>query len=115
METIRLGVGPGTADAVIHDGTIHLPVITARQMTPSVSDQTQQVLDQIDERLAACGTTKFRMLSATVLIGDARFYEEMSASWDAWVPWHDPPVCTFLVARLAPRGSKVGIQVIVAQ
>lgn len=115
METKRVGSGPGTADAVIHDYTIYLPVITARAMSPSVSDQTQQILDQIDERLAECGSSKFRMLSATVFVGDARFFEEMNSRWDAWVPWHDPPVCTFLVAKLAPRGSKVGIQVTVAQ
>lgn len=115
MEIKRYGDHPNITDAVVHDSTIYLPVITAKEMSPSVTEQTKQILDQIDERLSMCGSSKFRMLRATVYCGDARFYEEINACWDAWVPWHDPPVCTFLVAKLAPRGSKVGIKVIVAQ
>ena len=111
----HIGDGPGSADAVVHDHVVYLPVITAATMTPSVADQTRQVLEAIDERLGACGTGKHRMLSVTVFVADARFLEELHTVWDSWVPWHDPPVCTELVAKLAPEGSKVGIQVVAAE
>lgn len=115
MTTKRLGAHPRSTEAVIHDETVYLPVITAKDFTPSVTDQTRQVLRQIEERLAACGTDKYRILSATVIVTDQRIFDEMNAVWDNWVPWHDPPVCTFLVSRLAPEGRKVGIQLTVAQ
>ncbi|WP_226579878.1 Rid family hydrolase [Acuticoccus sediminis] len=111
----HMGDGPGSAEAVIHDHVVYLPVITAPVYTPSVTGQTQQVLDAIDARLAAAGTSKNRMLSVTVFVSDARFLDEMHALWDQWVPWHDPPVCTELVAKLAPEGAKVGVQVIAAE
>ncbi len=106
------GSDKSSSAAVIHEGAVYLPAITADVLSPTVAEQTQQILDQIDRMLKECGTTKYKMLTATILCPDARAIDEVHTRWDAWVPWHDPPACTFLVVKLPVREAKVAIQVV---
>lgn len=112
MTTKYFGSDKSSSSAVIHEGAVYLPAITAKVLSPTVAEQTRQVLDQIDEALKTCGTTKYKMLTATILCPDARAIDEVNTRWDAWVPWHDPPATTFLVVKLPVMGAKVAIQVV---
>lgn len=112
MSTQYFGSDKSSSDAVIHDGVVYLPALTAKVLSPTVAEQTQQILDQIDQALKACGSTKYKLLSATVYCADARSFDEVNTKWDAWVPWHDPPASTLLVAKLPVLGAKVAIQVV---
>ena len=81
-------------------------------MTPG--EQTSAILKSIDKILEEAGTSKRKMLTATVFYADARQVEEINACWDTWVPWHDPPACTFLITKLSGPRKRVAIQVTTA-
>ncbi|RZA14059.1 MAG: RidA family protein, partial [Lysobacteraceae bacterium] len=94
-----------------HDSTAYLAALLPDPLLPTVAQQAQHVIDQIDAVLAQCGTSKRKLLTATVYCSDSRHFDEVNTRWDAWVPWHDPPVVTYLVAKLLSPRHKVSIQV----
>ncbi len=114
MQAKHIGSEAHSAQAVIYGGVIYLPAIVSDEDSSTAGDQTSSILKSIDHHLEANGTSKRRMLSATIYCADSRLFEEVNARWDAWVPWHDPPACTFLVARLAGPRKRVAIQVTAA-
>jgi len=103
-----------SSDAVIHDGTAYIAAQVPDDGLVTVAEQTQSVLDKLDAVLARCGTSKRKLLTATVYCADSRHFDEVNTRWDAWVPWHDPPGCQYVVARLRTRAHKVSIQVAAA-
>lgn len=103
-----------SSDAVIHDGTAYIAAQVPDDGLATVAEQTQSVLDKLDAVLARCGTSKRKLLTATVYCADSRHFDEVNTRWDAWVPWHDPPGCQYVVAKLRKREHKISIQVAAA-
>lgn len=97
---------------VIHDSTAYLSALLPDPGLATVAEQTQDVIDRIDAVLEQCGTSKRRLLRATIYYTDVRHLDEINTRWDAWVPWHDPPACTYIEAKLLTSRHKVAIQVI---
>jgi enamine deaminase RidA (YjgF/YER057c/UK114 family) len=100
-----------SSEAVIHGEAVYLVAQVAQDPAPTAAEQTRQVLAQIDTALGRCGTSKSKLLTATVFCSDSRYFDEVNTIWDAWVPWHDPPACTFIAAKLQTSKHRVGIQV----
>src|SRR3954454_23443062 len=77
----RIGCGPRMSDAVIHGNTVYLAghVAGAETKGKSVTEQTRDVLAQIDETLAEAGTDKTKILSATIYLSDIKTFAEMNA------------------------------------
>ena len=100
--------------AVVHDGTVYLGAQVPDDGLDTVAKQTQSVLDKIDALLARCGTSKRKLLTATIYCSDSRHFDEVNTRWDAWVPWHDPPGCQYVVAKLRRREHMVCIQIAAA-
>ena len=84
------GSSPTRSRAVIHDGLV-FTVATTRTKSPSLYDQTRDALAQLDATLAECGTSKSRLLSATVYITDIAAKPEMNRAWDEWIDRANPP------------------------
>jgi len=84
------GTAPTRSRAVIHDDIVYT-VATAPVKSPSLYEQTQGALAAIDKNLADAGTTKSRILRATVYITDMRQKGEMNRAWDEWVDRANPP------------------------
>ena len=103
-----------SSEAVIYDGTVYVSLQVPDNDLETVANQTQSVLDKLDAVLARCGTSKRKLLTATVYCADSRHFDEVNTRWDAWVPWHDPPGCQYAVAKLRIREHKVAIQVTAA-
>jgi enamine deaminase RidA (YjgF/YER057c/UK114 family) len=78
------------------------------------SEQTRDILDQIEQSLTEIGSDKSKLLHATIWLADIASYDAMNAVWDAWVlPGHAPArVC--VESRLADPDYKLEIQVIAA-
>ena len=114
MEAKHIGSVAGSAKAVVYGSVAYLPAIVADDDTLTPGEQTTAILKSIDKILEEAGTSKRRMLSATIFYADTRVVDEVNARWDAWVPWHDPPACNFLVNRLSGARKRVAIQVIAA-
>jgi len=103
-----------SSEAVIYEGTVYAAAQVPDDGLDTVAKQTQNVLDKIDAVLARCGTSKRKLLTATVYCADSRHFDEVNTRWDAWVPWHDPPGCHYVVAKLRTRAHMVSVQVTAA-
>jgi enamine deaminase RidA (YjgF/YER057c/UK114 family) len=100
--------------AVVHGNTVYLAGQVAGDPSADVRGQTEQVLKKIDDLLAAVGSSKARLLSATVWLANISTFNEMNAAWDAWVDPASAPARATVEARLASPKYLVEIAVIAA-
>ena len=102
MTIQRIGCGPRMSDAVIHGNTVYLAGhVAGAAKGKSVSEQTRDILAQIDETLAEAGTDKTKILSATIYLSDIKTFGEMNAVWDGWVSQGNTPARATVEASLA--------------
>ena len=110
-EIKRIETGARMSQAVIHNGIVYLAGQVGKPGT-SVTEQTREVLAQIDRLLAEAGSDKTRILSAQIWMADMANFAEMNAVWDAWVPAGTAPARACVqVGRLASPGWRVEIAV----
>ena len=113
MAIKRHNAGPRMSAAVVHNNTVYL----AGQVSgdePTTKAQTEAVLKKIDGLLAAAGTDKSKLLSATVYITDMNTFAEMNAAWDAWVTPGSTPARATVEVKLASPKYRVEIMVTAA-
>jgi enamine deaminase RidA (YjgF/YER057c/UK114 family) len=112
MTVQRHQVGPRMSHAVVHNGTVYLAGQVAEGA--SVKAQTEAILQKVDGLLAAAGTDRSGLLSATIYLADIRGYDEMNAVWDAWVDPRNTPARATVEARLAAPKYLVEISIVAA-
>jgi enamine deaminase RidA (YjgF/YER057c/UK114 family) len=113
MSVKRHQVGPRMSQAVVHGNTVYLAGQVAGD-EPTTKAQTESVLKKIDGLLAAAGTSKSKLLSATVYLADMKTYDQMNAAWDAWVDPVNTPARATVEAKLAQSKFLVEISVVAA-
>jgi enamine deaminase RidA (YjgF/YER057c/UK114 family) len=84
------GTVPTRAKSVVHNGLVYT-VATAPNKTAALYEQTREALAAIDRNLAEAGSSKSRILTATVYITDMGRKPEMNRAWDEWVDPANPP------------------------
>jgi enamine deaminase RidA (YjgF/YER057c/UK114 family) len=116
MTIERHDIGARMSKVVVHCDTVYLAGIVAdNPKGKSVTEQTKDIVAQIDRFLAKAGTDKTKLLSANIWITDMENFAEMNAVWDAWVaPGHTPARAT-VEAKLATPDYKVEIMVVAAK
>ena len=114
MNVTRHGVGPRLSQAVVHGDTAYLAGMVAGDPSADARGQTEQILKKIDETLAAVGSGKSKLLSATVYVASMALYNDMNAAWDAWVDKANPPARATVEARLAAPKYLVEIMCVAA-
>lgn len=114
MTIKRFNTGPRMSQAVKHGETIYLAGQVAADPKPSVTEQTKQILAQIDELLRQAGSDKSKLLSATIWLADIRTFGDMNAVWDAWVSPGNTPARATVEAKLAGPQFLVEIGIIAA-
>ena len=116
MKIERHETGPRMSKAVIHGDTVYLAGIVADSPKgKSVSEQTKNILSQIDGFLAEAGTDKSKLLSANIWITDMANFAEMNSVWDSWVSPGNTPARATVEAKLASPDYKVEIMVVAAR
>ncbi len=110
----RIETGPRMSQAVVHNGTIYLAGQVGKPGA-SVTEQTTEVLAQIDRLLAECGSDKTRILSAQIWLASMGDFAEMNAVWDGWAPQGHTPARATGESALATPDYKVEIIVVAAQ
>jgi len=111
----RIGVAARYSDLVIHGNTAYFSgYVPEASLGRSVTEQTRDVLAQIEQSLAEIGSGKARLLQATIWLADMGSYDEMNAVWDAWVVPGHTPARACVEARLADPDYALEIQVIAA-
>ncbi|MCF6203258.1 MAG: RidA family protein [Methylococcaceae bacterium] len=99
---------------VIHNNTIYLCGQVAKDSNADIKDQTQTMLDKVDDLLEQAGSDKKHILSATIYIKEMKHFSEMNAVWDAWVIEGYSPARACVEASLARAELLVEISVIAA-
>ena len=116
MALKRIDVGPRMSQCVVHGNTVY----TAGQVAQgapgaSIADQTKDILASIDRLLAAAGTDKTKLISATIWLTNMADFAEMNGVWDAWVSAGNTPCRACVGAPLAAPQFNVEIAVIAAK
>jgi len=97
----------------IHNGIVYLAGQVGDGET--IEEQTRSMLGYVDQYLAEAGTTKSKMLSATIWLADIqRDFDGMNAVWKEWVDVKNTPARATGEARLVDDKFIVEIMVIAA-
>jgi enamine deaminase RidA (YjgF/YER057c/UK114 family) len=115
MSLKRLHPGKRMSQGVVRGDTVYLAGQVAETAAgASVTDQTTEILGQIDRLLAEAGTDKTKILMATIYLADISTFAEMNAIWDGWVVEGATPARATIEAKLVAPDYKVEIAVIAA-
>lgn len=113
MTITRFKSNPRMSQAVAHKGVLYL----AGQIGApgeNAAAQTTAILASVDALLSEAGSTRAKILSATIWLADIADFNEMNAVWDAWVDQANPPARATVEAKLAAPSLKVEIAIIAA-
>lgn len=105
MTIQRIESNPRLSRSVVHNGVAWLSGIVAADCSQDIQGQTHQVLQRIDELLAASGSDKRRLLSVQIWMKDmGRDFAAMNAIWSDWIDAaHTPARATAQVAFDDPQ------------
>ena len=112
---LRKETKPRMSRIVIHQGTIYLCGQVCADATQGIEQQTQTMLDKVEQLLLDAGSDKEHMLSATLYIKDMQDFAAMNAVWDKWVPEGYAPARACVQASMARPELLVEISVVAAQ
>ncbi len=97
--------------AVEHAGTVYVAGVVGDDLTQSMKGQTASALAKIEKVLVEAGTSKKRLLAATLYITDMGQKGAMNEAWNEWLAPEDLPArATIGVADL---GENVLIEIVV--
>ena len=113
-EILRYETGPQASRVVIYNGIVYICGEICPHKDYSAAEQTQYILNKIDERLAAVGTDKSRILQAWLIVSNLKYHKECDAVWQEWINPEDAPARVSMQAGLGMPHFKVEIQMNVA-
>jgi enamine deaminase RidA (YjgF/YER057c/UK114 family) len=111
MSIRRIESSARMSQAVVANGFVFLAGQVAADTSANVEGQTRQVLGEIDRLLQLAGTSKERLLSATIYLADVATFAEMNRAWEAWVPANGKPARATVEAKMVAPEYRVEIQV----
>lgn len=99
----RVGMAARYSEAAVFNGVVYLAGMVPERGDTDIRGQTQDVLDQVQQHLEACGSDKSRILRTQIYLADIRDIAAMNEVWDAWVvPGAAPPRATVQAALANP-------------
>ena len=111
----RIGMAARYSEAAVFNGVVYLAGMVPERGDTDITGQTEDVLQQVQQRLIEAGSDKSRILRAQIYLTDIRDITAMNAVWDAWVvPGTAPPRAT-VQAALANPAWRIEIVVTAAQ
>lgn len=113
MSIQRIDTGKRLSHAVVHNGTVHLCGMVGQEGAP-FEEQIKQVLADIDDYLARAGSDKSKLLSAIIWLDDFKYFDQLNAAWEAWLPEGCAPARATGQVKLASPGWLVEIIVTAA-
>ncbi|MCE9786583.1 RidA family protein [Shewanella chilikensis] len=114
MTIQRIDTNPRMSSIVIHNNTVYLCGQVAKDKFADIQQQTRTMLEEVDELLKRAGSSRERILSATIYLKQMSDYDAMNAIWDAWLPAGHAPARACLEAAIAEPEYLVEISVIAA-
>ena len=114
MEIKRYETKQRMSRAVIHNNTIYLCGQVAKDSTKGIKEQTETMLEKVDELLNNYGSHRDKILSATIYLKDMKLFAEMNSVWDNWVNEGFAPARACVEASMAREDLLVEISVVAA-
>lgn len=112
MSITRIKSGDRMSQAVVYGGIVHTAGQVAQNAKgESVTDQTTDILQEIDNLLKEAGTDKSQLLTATIWLADIADFAEMNSVWDSWVSPGNAPTRACVESKLASPDFTVEIAV----
>ena len=108
----RIETGQRMSRIVKHNGTVYLCGQVGSGET--ITEQTQDCLARVDALLEQAGSSREQILQAIIWVSDMKYFAEMNAVWDAWVPEGHAPARACGEAKLARDVLKVEVIVTAA-
>jgi enamine deaminase RidA (YjgF/YER057c/UK114 family) len=105
------GAKPIISGVIAFGNLVYVKGVTADPVG-DITEQTRQVLQEIDRLLAVAGTDKSKLLTAQVWLSDMRVFRQHNLAWNEWVDPANPPVRACVEARLFAPGLLVEIMVV---
>ncbi len=112
-EITKMQVGERMSRIVIHNGTVYLCGQVGCE-SPTVQEQATTMLSRVDSLLSEAGTSRERILSATIYLRDMKDFAAFNDIWDAWVIPGAPPARACVEARLARPNLLCEVSIIAA-
>jgi len=111
----RYDVGPRMSEMTVYNKVAYLSGQIPEDTSQDITGQTRQVLEKIDNLLAAAGSDRSKLLSAQIWLKDIEAdFAAMNAVWSEWLPAGCAPARATVEARLASADVLVEIMVIAA-
>ncbi|MCW5654400.1 RidA family protein [Hydrogenophaga sp.] len=110
----RIGMAARYSEAAVFGGVVYLAGMVPERGDADIRGQTEDVLEQVQQRLREAGSDKSRILRAQIYLADIGEIGVMNEVWDAWVvPGAAPPRAT-VQAALAQSHYRIEIVVTAA-
>lgn len=100
---------------VKHNGTIYLCGQVCKDAELGIREQTESMLEKVDELLLKAGSDRKNILSATIYLKDMKYFSEMNEVWDNWVPEGFAPARACVEAGMAREALLVEISIVAAE
>ncbi|MGE2763862.1 RidA family protein [Escherichia coli] len=102
MNIKRNNPQPRLAASVEYGNLVFLSGQTPKSNTPSIAQQTREVLEKIDALLAEAGSDKFHLLSAQIWLKDiSRDFADFNDVWVSWISEGYSPARATVQAEMA--------------
>nr|3GTZ_A Chain A, Putative translation initiation inhibitor [Salmonella enterica subsp. enterica serovar Typhimurium]3GTZ_B Chain B, Putative translation initiation inhibitor [Salmonella enterica subsp. enterica serovar Typhimurium]3GTZ_C Chain C, Putative translation initiation inhibitor [Salmonella enterica subsp. enterica serovar Typhimurium] len=113
LSIVRIDAEDRWSDVVIYNNTLWYTGVP-ENLDADAFEQTANTLAQIDAVLEKQGSSKSRILDATIFLSDKADFAAMNKAWDAWVvAGHAPVRCTVQAGLMNPK-YKVEIKIVAA-
>lgn len=112
MTIQRIEPGVRMSGAVVHGNIVYLSGQTGQG--DDVQSQARDALAKVDAMLAKVGSSKSKILQATIWLADIADFDAMNPIWEAWIDPANPPARATGEARLARPSLKFEVIIIAA-
>ncbi len=112
MSIERIKTSERSSKIVKHNGVVYLSGQVGDG--ESIAEQAHDCLGRVDTLLAEAGSSKEKILQATVWLSDMSYFAEFNTIWNEWVPSGHAPARACGEAKLAREILKVEVIVTAA-
>jgi len=101
---------------VVHNEIVYTSGLVDLQLGEGIVQQTQNVLQEVDELLEEAGTSKSKILTASIWLQNIdRDFQAMNEVWVDWMDPNNKPVRATVESPMAKPDFLVEIQVTAAK
>lgn len=114
MEIKRYHGNKRMSKIVVHNNTVYLCGQVPKDESVGIALQTKTTLERVDELLNEVGSSKEKILSATIYIKNMEYFKEMNQVWEDWTVEGHAPARACVEAHMARETLLFEVSVVAA-